>query len=99
MNVNGKEFRVRKIWCNKHHFNDHYIFFIKRDYEKKQKAMLPYVLYSKVCVLCYNEDLELKKKQAVALGYKFDINRYAFDAPIEHLSEGDFQALWSTNFY
>jgi len=57
------------------------------------------VLYSKVCVLCYNEDLELKKKQAVALGYKFDMNRYAFDAPIEHLSEGDFQALWSTNFY
>ena len=99
VNMQGKECRIRKIWCNKHHFNDHYIFFVKRDYHKKDKAMIPYVLYSAICHRCYDEDFNLKRNQIIALGQKFDENRYAYDGIIQRASENDFQALWSTRFY
>lgn len=99
MNLQGKECRVRKIWCNEHHFNDHWIFFVKRDYEKKGKAMIPFVMYAKICFLCYEEDYRLKETQANALGVKFDPNRYAFDSVIERATENDWHYLWHTKFY
>lgn len=99
MNMQGKECRIRKIWCNKHHFNDHWIFFIKRDYEKKDKAMIPFVYYSAICTKCYEEDFYLKKNQQIALGKKFDENRYAFDSAILTAYENDWQSLWKINFY
>lgn len=33
------------------------------------------------------------------MGKTFDFNRYAYDANIIKLYEGDWQALWNTNFY
>jgi hypothetical protein len=99
MNLKGREYRIRKVWCDKHHFNDHWVFFIKRDYERKDKAMIPFVMYAKICFLCYEEDYRLKENQANALGVKFDTNRYAFDSVIEQATENDFQALWNVKFY
>lgn len=99
MNMQGKECRVRKIWCKKHHFNNHWIFFIKRDYDRKDKVMLPFVYYSAICMECYEEDFNLKRNQQIALGNKFDENRYAFDSAILKAYENDWHALWCTRFY
>lgn len=61
--------------------------------------MIPFVMYAKICFLCYEEDYRLKEAQANALGVKFDPNRYAFDSVIERATENDFQALWNVKFY
>lgn len=99
MNLQGKECRVKKIWCDKHHINYHYVYFIKRDYDKHVKKFIPYVLCSVICIDCYKADLELKRNQMVAMGKVFDFNRYAYDAEIIKLYENDWRALWETNFY
>lgn len=99
MNIRGRECRVQTIWCDKHHFSSHWIFFIKRDYDNTKKSHIPYVVYSAVCIACYNKDYEMSQYKALAEGKKFDSNRYAYDAPMQKAMENDWQALWTVKLY